>query len=47
MDLIKSKGLVIFLVVILSFTIIDSINIKKYDEVNKNLKDSYISMNIK
>lgn len=47
MELIKSKGMVIFLVIILSFTIINSINTKKYDETNKNLKDSYISMNIK
>ena len=47
MDLVKSKGMVIFLVVVLSITIVNSINTKKYDERNKDIKKSYISMNIK
>jgi len=47
MELVKSKGMVIFLVVVLSVTIISSINTKKYDERNKDIESSYISMNIK
>ncbi len=47
MELVKSKGMVIFLVVVLGLTIISSINTKKYDERNKEIQDSYISMNIK
>ena len=47
MELVKSKGMVIFLVVVLSITVIDSINTKKYDERNKDIEQSYISMNIK
>ena len=47
MELVKSKGMVIFLVVVLSLTVIDSINTKKYDERNKDIEQSYISMNIK
>ena len=47
MELVKSKGMVIFLVVTLGLTIISSINTKKYDERNKEIQDSYISMNIK
>ena len=47
MELIKSKGMIIFLVVVLSITIISSINTKKYDERNKDIESSYISMNIK
>lgn len=47
MELIKSKGIVIFFVVIMSLTIISSISTKKYDESNKDLKQSYISMDIK
>lgn len=47
MELVKSKGMVIFLVVVLSITIISSINTKKYDERNKDIEKSYISMNIK
>ena len=46
MELIKSKGMVIFLVVILAVTIISSINTKKYDESNRNIENSYISMNL-
>ena len=47
MELVKSKGMVIFLVVVLAITIISSYNTKKYDESNRNIEDSYISMNIK
>ena len=47
MELVKSKGMVIFLVVALGLTIISSINTKKYDERNKEIQNSYISMNIK
>ena len=47
MELVKSKGLVVFFVVVLGLTIISSINTKKYDERNKNIESSYISMNIK
>ena len=47
MELIKSKGMVIFLVVVLTVTIISSINTKKYDESNKDVQESYISMNLK
>lgn len=47
MELVKSKGMVIFLVVVLTLTVISSINTKKYDERNKDIEKSYISMNIK
>ena len=47
MELVKSKGMVIFLVVVLSITIVSSINTKKYDERNKDIEKSYISMNVK
>ena len=47
MELVKSKGMVIFLVVVLGLTIISSINTKKYDERNNEIQESYISMNIK
>ncbi len=45
MELIKSKGMVIFLVIVLGVTIISSINTKKYDEKNEKLEESYISLN--
>ena len=47
MELVKSKGMVIFLVVVLTITIINSISTKKYDESNRDIENSYISMNIK
>ena len=47
MELVKSKGMVIFLVIVFGLTITSSINTKKCDERNKELMDSYISMNIK
>lgn len=47
MELVKSKGLVIFLVVMLSITVVSSINTRKFDERNEGIEKSYISMNIK
>ena len=47
MELVKSKGMVVFLVVMLSITIVSSINTKKYDERNEDIDKSYISMNLK
>lgn len=47
MELVKSKGMVIFLVLVLGVTIINSVNTKKYDERNKDIEKSYISMNLK
>lgn len=47
MELVKSKGMVIFMIVVLGITIINSINTKKYDERNKDIEKSYISMNLK
>ena len=47
MELIKSKGMVIFLVIVLGVTIISSINTKKYDEKNKKIEENYISVNLK
>lgn len=47
MELVKSKGMVMFLVVVLGFTIISSISTKKYDERNKKIRNSYISINVK
>lgn len=36
MELVKSKGMVVFLVIVLSLTIISSINNKKYDDKIKS-----------
>lgn len=47
MELIKSKGMVIFFIIVLGLTTISSINTRKYDEKNKQLENSYVSMNIK
>ncbi len=47
MELVKSKGMIIFLIVVLGVTLISSINTKKYDEKIKEESRSYISMNIK
>ena len=47
MELVKSKGMIVFFVVVLVITIINSINTKKYDEKDKQIEESYISMNIK
>lgn len=45
MELVKSKGMIIFLIVVLGITIIDSVNTKKYEEKSKRVEESYISMN--
>ena len=42
MELIKSKGMIIFLAIVLMFTIISSINTKKYDE--KGIENNYVSV---
>ncbi len=47
MELVKSKGMVIFLVVVLGLTIISSINTRKYDERNKKIEESYVSVNVR
>ena len=47
MELIKSKGMVAFLVIVLALTVISSMNTKKYDEENRNMDKTYISLNIK
>lgn len=47
MKLAKSKGMIIFLVFVVGLTIISAINTKKFDERNKEVETSYISMNIK
>ena len=47
MDLFKSKGMIIVLVILLGFTIINSINTKKFDESNKKLESNAIAMNVK
>ena len=44
MELVKSKGMVIFLVIVLSITIISSIGNKKIDD-RKDNKNIYISLN--
>jgi hypothetical protein len=47
MELVKSKGMIIFMVVILGLTIVSANNTRKYDERNKDMQESYISSNIK
>lgn len=47
MELAKSKGMIIFLVFVVGLTIISAVNTKKFDERNKEVDTSYISMNIK
>ena len=47
MELAKSKGMIIFLVFVVGLTIISAVNTKKFDERNKEVETSYISMNIK
>ena len=46
MELVKSKGMVVFLVVVLGLTVISSINTRKFDERNKRVEVNYISINI-
>ena len=45
MDLIKSKGMVIVLVVLLGFTVINSVNTKRFDERNKKLQSNLVAIN--
>lgn len=47
MELVKSKGMIIFLVVVIGVTLISSINTKKYDEKLKKENSTYISMNVR
>lgn len=43
MEIIKSKGLVLFVLIVLTITVVNSINTKKYDiEASKNV---YVSIN--
>lgn len=46
MELVKSKGMIIFFVIVLAVTVVSSINTKKYDESNRNIEENYISMNL-
>lgn len=46
MELVKSKGMVVFLVVVLSLTVISSINTRKFDERNRRIEANYISINL-
>ena len=43
MEIVKSKGLVIFILIVLALTVVNSINTKKYDM--KTSSNVYISMN--
>ena len=43
MELVISKGMVIFLVIVLSLTIISSIGTKKYDRMNNVKEGTYLS----
>lgn len=43
MELVKSKGMIIFLVIILGFTIINSIETKKYDSRKEAVNSTYLS----
>ena len=44
MELVKSKGMVVFLVIVLSITLISSINNKKYDDkVNNQVVSSKLN----
>ena len=45
MDLLKSKGMVIVLVVLLGFTVINSINTKKFDEHNRKTQSNLVAIN--
>ena len=47
MELVKSRGLAVFLVVVFALTIVSSINTKKYDEKNNAVEEAYISMNLR
>lgn len=43
MEIVKDKGFIIFVIIVLGFTIVNSINTKKFDM--KASKEVYISMN--
>lgn len=43
MEIIKSKGLVIFVLVVLALTVVNSINTKRYDM--KTSSNVYVSIN--
>ena len=45
MDLFKSKGMIIVLVVLLGFTVINSINTKRFDENNKKTQSNLVAIN--
>lgn len=42
MELIKSRGMVVFLIIVLGVTIISSLGTKKYDSVNDIKDNTYI-----
>ena len=46
MDLVKSKGMIIVLLIFVGFTVINSINTKKFDESTK-VQESNLVMNVK
>ncbi len=43
MEIVKSKGLVIFVLIVLALTIVNSINTKRYDM--KVSRENFVSMN--
>lgn len=45
MELVKSKGMIVFIVIVFSFVIVNSINTKKYNDELNHIDSSYISMN--
>lgn len=45
MDLLKSKGMVIVLVVLLGFTVINSINTKRFDDNSKKNQSNLVAIN--
>ena len=47
MDLFKSKGMFIVLAVLLGFTVINSINTRKFDETNKKEQSNIVAINSK
>lgn len=47
MELVKSKGMIVFSVVVLGLIIISSINTRKYDEQDRDIQNSYISINVR
>ena len=43
MTMLKSKGLMIFLVVLFTFTVLNTINVKKCNESIEDQKDTYVA----